>query len=281
MTNFSVVDDTFDPGVTSSYFLSIQISLDGFSFCTLDPVRNKYIQFQHIQFDKSLPLSQQVEESFLRNEKLNLPYKKTLVLMPTNKSTLVPSALFEQSKKEQWLKFCHQIPEDHLVFYNKIKMADAYNVFAVPNAIHELLIRQFLDPLFFHQYTPVIESNLAINISGREKTLLFINLANNYFDLFAFKNNNLKLCNSYSIKTENDFIYFTLFVFEQLKLQPADTEILISGYHTNGEEMIRHLRRYIRKVKQVSIPHHFQYSHMFREINNQPFYNLLSLPVCV
>ncbi len=281
MNSFSIVDDTFDPSISSSYFLSIQITLDGFSFCTLDPVRNKYIQIQHLKLAHHLSLYKQVEDCFNSIEKLSLPYKKTMILLPTQVATLVPTPLFENANARQWLSFTHKIPENNVVKTNKIKMADAFNVFPVSENIEQLLSRQFPEPQFFHQHTPIIEGNLSTNMNNTQQTTLFINLADDYFDLLAFGNNNLKLCNSFPIKSENDFIYFTLFTYEQLKLNPAETEIILSGSHSQFFQLSAHISKYVRKIKHTSMPHHFQYSHQFREINNQSFYNLLSLPICV
>jgi len=281
MNSFSIVDDTFDPNISSSYFLSIQITLDGFSFCTLDPIRNKYIQIQHIKFKQNIPLYSQVEDCFNTIEKLSLPYKKTMVLLPTKVATIVPTPLFDEENASKWLSFTNKIPENNTVKNNKIKMADAYNIFTIDKDIEYILTRQFPHPLFFHQYTPIIEGNLTTNMSNNQQTTLFINLTTEYFDLLAFGKNNLKLCNSFPIKNENDFIYFTLFTYEQLKLNPSETEIILSGFHPQFAQLSANISKYVRKVKHTSMPHHFQFSHQFREVNNQSFYNLLSLPICV
>ena len=52
--DLSIVDETFDANISSSYFLSIQASLDGFSFSILDPIRNKYIQFGSYTFQEHI-----------------------------------------------------------------------------------------------------------------------------------------------------------------------------------------------------------------------------------
>ncbi|MFW6352211.1 MAG: DUF3822 family protein, partial [Bacteroidota bacterium] len=80
--DLSVIDETYDSTITASYFLSIQASLDGFSFCTLDPVRNKYVQFRHFELKdvEKDEFSSAVENLFENNEFLNLPYKKVFIL---------------------------------------------------------------------------------------------------------------------------------------------------------------------------------------------------------
>ncbi len=281
MTNFAVVDDTFDPGITLSYFLSIQINLDGFSFCILDPVKNKYIQIQHISFNQQQKIEEQINQCFREVDKLNLPYKKTLILIPSNQATLVPSALFDTGNYSDWLTFSNNLNDRTVLLYNKIKMADAFNVFTVPEKIFSIMKRQFPDPWFFQQYTPIIESNLATSMTNFKDTLLYINIEKKFFDLLAFKNNNLKLCNSFKMKSDNDFIYFTLFAFEQLKLSPAETNIVVGGNHPDFHNLTDHLKQYIKNVNYNNIPRHFQYSHLFRNINNHAYYNMLTLPICV
>lgn len=279
--SFSFVDDSFDPIISSSYYLSIQLSLDGFSFCILDPVHNKYLQFQHLLLEANRPINEQVENWFRQIEKLNLPYKKTLVLLPSSRGTLVPTPVFDAAQPEDWMRFCGPLSEKQTVHYNKIAMADAYNVFPVEAELEKLLKKQFPNPRIFHQNTPVIEGNLATKMNEGNKTTLFINLHSACFDLLAFSDNSLKLCNNFPIKSENDFIYFTLFAFEQLKLSPNEVEIIMSGHHPRFDALGKQLSRYLRHVAPSTLPHHFRYSHLFRSLNAPRFYNLLSLPVCV
>jgi hypothetical protein len=281
MTSFSFIDETFDPNISSSYFLSIQVNLDGFSFCTLDPVRNKYIQLRHIPFNNQVEIGPQLEKCFEEIELLNLPFKKTMVLIPSQHSTLVPTGIFDASLKRDWLEFCINADDHALVLFNKVKMADAYNVFSVSEAVYNIMRRQFPEPVFFHQHTPIIETNLSSSFSGSENTALFINLNRNFFDIVVFGKNRLKLCNSFPIKSDNDFIYFTLFVFEQLKLEPANTEVVLCGWHPDFSNLHKHLANYVRNVKQCDLPTHYQYSYHFRETRLGSFHNLLNLASCV
>lgn len=281
MTGLSVIDETFDPNISSSYFISIQVSLDGFSFCTLDPVRNKYIQLRHVPFSPHESQTQQIERCFEDIELLNLPFKKTFVLFPSRHSTLVPSGIFNPEIKEEWLNFCVQHENDQLTLFNKVKMADAFNVFAIPETIYSIMNRQFPEPQFFHQHTPIIENGLLTRASGNEGTSLMINLNKDFFDVVVFEKGRLKLCNSFPIRSDNDFIYFTLFVFEQLKLEPAHTEVILSGWHPDFNGLFKHLANYIKNIRQTELPDSFVYSYHFKEFRSSGFYNLLSLAACV
>ena len=73
MQDFAFIDETLDINLTQSYYMSIQLSLDGLSFCILDPVREKYIAFCNKSFSKELEFDDylnQVESYILKNDLL-------------------------------------------------------------------------------------------------------------------------------------------------------------------------------------------------------------------
>ncbi|MDK2842694.1 MAG: hypothetical protein PWQ17_2200 [Anaerophaga sp.] len=282
--DLSLVDETFDTNITQSYFLSIQVCLDGFSFSILDPVRNKYIQFRYFSFHpkvKESDLPELTNRIFEQNELLNLPYKKVFILIPSRFSTLVPSGLFTPDEAAAWLRFTHEVPENHNVVFSQMKLADAWNIFAIPSHLSDIFKRQFPEPSFFQQYIPMTETKLAISRPGVSKTQLIINLQNNYFDIVVLEKNNLKLSNSFQIRGENDLIYYTLFVFEQLQLLPSNTEVQLIGAHPEFDAIRKTLEKYIKHVKQPGLPSGFQYSYLFKDVPGHRFHNLLSLASCV
>jgi hypothetical protein len=281
--DISVVDETYDTTITSSYFLSIQASLDGFSFCTLDPVRNKYVQFRHFKLQNltSEELPEIAEQIFEDNDLLNLPYKKVFILVPSPVSTLVPAGLFHAEEAPEWLSFTHQIPSANDIAYTKMKMADACTIFAIPERLKELFKRQFPEPLFFHQYVPMTETKLAISRPGTSKSQIILNIQNHFFDVVVLEKNNLRLCNTFEINGEDDLIYFTLFVFEQLQIPPTTADVQLLGNHPRMGEIKQKLGKYIKHVKQPGLPSGFQYSYLFRDVPGHQFHNLFSLAGCV
>ncbi len=281
--DLSLVDETFDTNITSSYFLSIQVCLDGFSFSTLDPVRNKYIQFRYFSFSnvKASELPKLAEQIFEENLLLNLPFKKVFVLIPSPFATLVPSGLYRSAEGPKWLNFTHQVPSDYQIVSAQMKLADAWNIFAIPNLMYNLFRRQYPEPHFLHQYVPMTETRLAISRPGSSRSQIFINIQNQHFDLIVLEKNNLRLCNTFEIKGENDLIYYTLFVFEQLQLTPGTTEVQVIGTHPEHQKIEQSLKKYIKHVKYPGLPDGFQYSYLFKDVSGNKFHNLLSLASCV
>jgi hypothetical protein len=218
---------------------------------------------------------------FEQNELLNLPYKKVFILIPSRFSTLVPSGLFTPDEAAEWLRFTHEVPEGHNIMYFQMKLADAWNIFAIPSQLTDIFKRQFPEPNFFQQYIPMTETQLAISRPGGSKTQLIINLQNNYFDIVVLEKNNLKLSNSFQLGGENDLLYYTLFVFEQLQLAPSNTEVRLIGAHQQFNAIRKTLEKYIKSVSQPGLPSGFQYSYLFKDVPGHRFHNLLSLAACV
>lgn len=162
-----------------------------------------------------------------------------------------------------------------------MKLSDAWNVFSIPSNIRELFARQFPEPHFLHPYIPVAETKLTVNRPGPGRNQVVISLQQKYFDMVVLEKNNLKLCNSFEINGANDLIYFTLFVFEQLDITPASTDIQVIGSHPDKDAILNTLRKYIKHVKQPGLPGGFQYSYLFKDVPGHRFFNLLSLPACV
>ena len=281
MRSFSVIDESFDPNLTNSYYLSIRINPDALDYCTLDPIQNKYIQISHIPLKEELVLPAQIEKYFASVDILNFPYKKTFVLISSQTATLIPSGIFDSEKAGTILKFCHTIPDNNSIHYNKIKMDEFYNIFAIPQEIEAIIRRQFPEPFFVHQYTPLTDCYLSSTTSINETSYVLINLNPDFIDILVFEKERLKSCASFPVKNENDFVYFTLFTFDRLKLDKLSTPILISGTNDENLKYVKNLSNYLEKIELIDFPSSFRYGMVFKDPQIKGFYDLLYLPLCV
>lgn len=283
MTKTYVVDQSFDVNVTTSYFLSIRSSSGGLSFCVLDPVINTYIAFAHIPFvDKSID-SIKTQEVLLKEELLQMPYKKVFFLYESPKATLVPSALYDAGKHTEIFGLNHEFDNDIELVSQKIKMADAWNLFSIPRFMYHLVKTQFDTISFFQHYSPFVESCLISSQNNEEKNIMHIGVHDNFFDLVVLESRKMKLCNSYAYSNVNDFIYFVLFAFEQLKLSPENTSVQIHGLHDRQNPLYKELKNYLRKTNIAPVTPHFKFSPNMRisDGDKHVFHNLFNLAICV
>ncbi len=281
MTDISIIDSSFDIGVTTSYYMSIQANLNGLCFCILDPVTNKYVLFEYKSFKQPDLHQTQLEEQLITNQYFNRTYKKVMFLYQTDCFALVPTPLFSDDYVKDILEFngCQPTAEDHLVT-NKINMCDSVNVFAIPRFLYHTLKNQFPEIRFLHQSTPIIESALLRKKSLSEFQFL-ITLQDHSFEIIATHKHHLKLCNTFQYSNEKDLIYLILFTFEQLGLSMNQTYIEISGAISSSDTKYVQIKRYLKNAVLAPLPPHFLYSEAIHSLESHRFANLFNLTLCV
>jgi len=283
MQAVSVIDNSFDKNITTSYFLSIQLMLDGFSFCVLDPISNEYIQFYSRQLTFDENLNQILEKEFETNELLKLKYQKTFILYYTNKTTLIPSALFSSSNKEQYFNLCFKpdITIESSTFDKKVRMADSVCLFQIPKQTLQIINKNLENGFYFCQTIPFIESILLNTSNKAENHQIHLNVQNSNFEAIVTSGNDLKLHNIYKFQNKKEFIYYVLYVFEQLKLDTKETRVYISGNLEKTDELYLLLKKYIKLIELNTETRHFKFSAIFRNLSLQNHINLFNIPLCV
>jgi len=98
--------------------LSIQLSLDGFSFCVYNKVQDKIGAFGVYEFENNTgsPFKQLecVKELFGKEELLQLSYKTVFVSHFNNLVTQVPQPLFNKNSLENYLQYSIKVLENDL-----------------------------------------------------------------------------------------------------------------------------------------------------------------------
>ncbi|MBS2098586.1 DUF3822 family protein [Carboxylicivirga linearis] len=284
MTKTYVVSSSFDESITTSYFLSIRSASDGLSFCVLDPVTNTYIAYANIPFKDSSADHIKTQELLITEKLLNLPYKKVLFMIETPNATLVPTALYDPAKKQELFNLNHSINSvDCELQEHKIKMADAWNIFAIPKFLYHLIKNQFDSVSFYQQHSPFVEGCLLSAQNKKDENSIHIDLHDHFFDIVVMESRALKLCNSFKFTTPNDFIYFVLFTFEQLKMSTENTRIHLHGVYDRQNPYYLALKNYLRQTKIVTPSYHFNFSDTLKikDQYKQEHHNLFNLAICV
>lgn len=281
MSDIDVIDDSFDINITTSYFLSIQVSLNGLSFSVLDPVRNIYILFKHIRFDKEDINYTRTQEILITDSVLNYDYKRVFFLFNTMNATIIPGSLYNYEETKNNLLFTSQIEdEQYKIESQKIKLADAWNLFAIPNFLYYLVKNQYTEVVFFQQFTPQIEANLLSGVVATDP-VMYINIQKEFFDIVVLRKYSLLFCNSFKYNNSEEFAYFALNSIKQLNLDQKNLKVILSGIMSSRDSYYLTLNKYLNSVTIVQPPQHFDFSSGFKAVRIEEFYNLFSLPLCV
>ncbi len=227
--------------------LSVQVSLTGLSFLTTSSEGIPNFQsepFNHpiAPEDLSLELERVFQKSLFTSE-----FSKVIGIHSSPLYTVVPSPLFDANKASEYLKFNTKILSNDFVSYDELEDFNHTVVYLPFVNANNLLFDRFGSFSYFHSISLLLKHFLtAEKFSNKTKVYLYVH--NGFFDCIVIKRGALQLCNSYSFKTPEDFIYFVLFCFEQLKLNPDDVDTRLCGAIKEESDLYSMLYTYIRNI---------------------------------
>jgi hypothetical protein len=280
MHEINLVDESFDLKRASEYHLSIQLGLDGFSFCIVDIQRNKYIVFRHIPLivGKLQFLARKMETIFEQEDKLNAVYQSVSISYSTNKATLVPKEFSDPAQFEKVAGFTNELSRSEDVMADDIPGFNHQLVYSYPKELMSVFNRKFTDFQFRHKSVSLIGA--AQNQRDEKKNTLLINFEKKYIRVIALKGSQISLYNSFYFKNESDFLYYTLNVCHNLQLDAERDEILIGGYVADDSSYIRQLKKYIGNVQLLKPSADYSYGNIFDKVQKHQFISLLNSYPC-
>jgi hypothetical protein len=278
MPFLELFDETLDINSTENYELAIQVSPDGFSFCLLDAIRNKFVLIRAFEPEENKYFNaDKIKELITKDDFLTKRYKKVNIVIPSPKFTLVPAPLFDPAKKDEYFTFNH-IQENDIIISNKVSDPEAFIVFSISKPFNDLINNFFpgihpnihIKPLFDHI------SHVRKGINGN---YIHIHVEREYFNLIIFNNNLLKFCNTYNYRNISDILYFVLNVFKTLDIKQEET-IYFSGLTEKYDDLSSNFSIYVRNLKFAEPTGNFTFSYVFDGTDPHRFLNLFSVVNC-
>jgi len=230
--------------------LSIQVSLNGLSFCVLNSHTNTIEHLSKHVSDKQLsPIEalQLLEKTITSVSILQESFKSVLVIHENELSCLVPKALFSEENIADYLKFNARILKTDYIAYDNLKVNDSVNVYVPYVNINNAIYSKYGEFIYKHHSTVLIEEILKLE-KNAAKAKMYVNVATHHFDIVVVANGSLKLYNTFDYVTKEDFIYYILFSSEQLGLNPENFELILSGEIDSRSELHAIAYKYVRFV---------------------------------
>lgn len=279
----SAFDKALNKKASPYYGLSIQVSQGGFSFCIFDPQSKKYLGIESYDFQyvsNNNQLFDVLEKLIPGIEWLSLPFESVKIIFETHKSTLVPQVLFDNEKPQSHIELNHPVETGEAPQNDFLTTLDARNVWLIPENIRKLLRRYFPLAPIHHHGSVLIERLRSINKNVTENQGVFVYVRKNMFDIVVLINNKLLFFNSFSYQAKEDFIYFLIYVLEQLELNPESVRLTFLGEILKLSSIYDIAHKYVRHVGFGSRSLDYNYSYVFDDIPGHFYFNLLNLNRC-
>ncbi|PVW13783.1 DUF3822 family protein [Marixanthomonas spongiae] len=234
--------------------LSVQISLTGLSFLVTSSDGNEVLYFWEERFETPFTpeeLLSNVESAMQTHEQLQEGFDQVTLLYATDLYTLVPRSLFDETKASEYLKFNSKILANDYISHDILENQDIVVVYVPYININNYFFERYGSFQYYHATSILIPSILTTEKFTKESKV-FVNVRSESFDSIVVKEGQLMLCNTFSFKTAEDFIYYLLFCMEQLHLNPERTPVILTGSIEKEGDIFNVLYTYIRDVSFVS-----------------------------
>jgi hypothetical protein len=230
--------------------LSIQISLNGLSFCVLDSKTKTITYLKRIPLKKkSTPLKilDLLIQSFENEVHLQDAFIKVLVIHDNELSTFVPKELFNEALLADYLKFNSKILKSDFIAFDNIDINSSVNVYVPYVNINNFIYEKFGSFSYKHISTILIGKILEAE-KHAENTKVYLHVEQAHFNMVVISKGELMLYNTFEYNTKEDFIYYVLFTLEQLELNPETIDIILLGNISLDDAIYTIIYKYIRHV---------------------------------
>ena len=247
-----ITNSTVDFKNLQENHLSIQLRLDGFSFCIYNKIHAELGAFAAFEFEQSSLTPFQhlalIEQLFKQEELLQLKYQSVSVAHFNNLVTQVPKPFFNKNNLSDYLQYTIKVLENDFVAYDTLKNSEIVNVYIPFVNINNFLIDQYGSFVYKHSATILIE-NLLSTFKNTAEATCFVNVTHTNFEIVVLQNSKLLLYNCFPFNTKEDFIYYILFTAEQLNLNPETFKLVLLGAIEKESELYTITFQYIRNIE--------------------------------
>ena len=233
--------------------LSIQFSLDGFSFCVFDLDLLKFIVYKEYTFKQQYKTPEEllthVKQVFLAEEMLLDTYERKLVIHVNDLSAFVPTPLFDENNLETYIKYGNRTYDSDFFEYDLVSQ-EMVSVFVPYIHINNFLIDQFGSFEYKH-FSSILVEKLINYYTNKTGTTFFIHVFDTHFEIIVAKQKKLVLYNTFKYANKEDFAYYVLFVIEQLQCNPEVIPVKLLGKIDLESELFTIIYNYIRNVSML------------------------------
>jgi len=236
--------------ILSNIKLSIQIHLNGLSFCVLEEESHTITYLNHLVFEKKqtpFKILDRLKEAFSNIDILKNKFSAVTIIYVNELSTLIPKPLFNEDNLADYLKFNSKILKSDFISYDEISINDSINVYIPYVNINNFIYDKFGAFTYKHFSSILIDTILNLE-KNASKPKMYIHITKNHFEIIVIKNSKLEFYNTFDYVTKEDFIYYTLFTIEQLNLNPETIDVKLIGDIIKGDDLYNIAYKYIRFV---------------------------------
>lgn len=274
LQQFKIVDKTFKIKQTSKYYLTVKFTETALNYCVYDPSKKRFVALAN--YENLDPY--QYDNIIVNDEILTQYYAKLRVIVPSQEHTLIPNKYFDVRNVNDYAAL-HFRNHESKIMINEVPSLNAKQLFTFDERLQRTVTHFFEGALIYFEGTPLLEG-LISQSSHTEKQLFYIHVVKNTIQITVFTNGKLQFYNRFEYKTDDEFIYYPLFVCKQLDLNPKDLHVFMLGAIRPGDVTYNLIHHHFRKVHFGELSNRLGFSPEMTQIPQHRFYSLLNIELC-
>lgn len=230
--------------------LSIQVSLNGLSFCVADTVSQKLLYSDNILFKEELnPLTLlgELEKLFHKHGLHQKQFDEVVVVHRNTLFGLVPKSLFDVNEISSYLKFNAKVLPTDILAHDEVENQDMVTVYVPYMNLNNYIYDMFGEFTYMHNATVLVQS-LLTNYGNTNDTVCYAHVSKKQLDITILAQKKLLLYNSFLYETKEDFVYYLLFVLEQLELNAEEVPVKVFGAIEEDDPIYQLCYNYIQNI---------------------------------
>ena len=202
------------------------------------------------------------------------PYAEVRCAFSNLNATLVPRRLFTPDDLPAYFKLLLR-PAEYEYHFDELPEFDCNLVYAIEPVVTRTCLQYFPQAQMVHLGTALLQNWRLIAPSDDHR--VFLNTRNHTAQIAVFDRQNLLFYNAFQFEKPADLLYFVLLAYDQFRLSPEITALIVSGTVTNEPETHLQLNRYIRTVRDARLPIHTPLSEAAEGLPEQVYFDLFCL----
>jgi len=277
----SLRDDTFDAANPTAYHLYALAAPGRLRVAALEVARHKIVAFD------DLPLAAPADATAVvaGHPLLGQPgWGRLRLALAGGAATLLPAPLYRLGDEAAYLGLHHALaPEEEALAYTlhlPAPTTDIVSLFAAPARLGHWLQRVHgPSARLLPQASALLGGLLHQRGPGAVPRQLYLNLADQELTAVVL-GTQLEFCNTFTVSTAEDVVYYTILVMQELGLNPDQDSVTIWGELTSDSATFALLSTYVRQLRFGSRPFGLQYFYYLNEIADYRHFDLFSLSFC-
>lgn len=247
VTEIAINQSSYGQSSDLANCLVIELSDSVIQFCEFQSNESKPLFICHYPIESVLKFSfsEQLISAIKHFQFSKKKYDHVYINYYTPHFTLCPAAFYSSANNRSMLEFNTGSVADKIVLADDIN-ADIKLIYAVDESIKSTLDLIFPNHLLKHTLT--VLSKLMLVSEELIKENILLSIKPNYIEIVVKQDQKLVLANQFSVKTQEDVLYYVLFVLEQYQLNPLTAAITIVGNLETNSELVNSLKKYIKNI---------------------------------